>query len=219
MKRKFLAIPLASFAAMLSSGCMSVFLVGAPTGISFDEPPPRESVDPFPRETLVGSWSGKAVMDLFVDGRRITVDAISDEVVFREDGTCSHAETHTIVENALGGGYGPNRSQETQIVCEGTWKYENGILDMDMIRGDTGMKFKWLFTPVWFSDEEILLDETDEQAVKNAKATGSGLGWDTRTKAPNGVQTLTKKGIPLVSPEQRIVLSPMYLKRTGDAED
>lgn len=218
-RKTLFAATAASLAAAFSSGCMSMFLAGAPTGVSFPEPPVREAVESFPRETLVGTWTGASVMDMFVAGKRMMVSDISQEVVFNDDGTCSHTETHTVVESAVGAGYGHNMSQEVQIVCEGTWTYEGDLLTLDLTEGSTGLKFTWKATPRWYSDEEVLFYETDEQATENARSSGSGLGWDTRTVAANGVITYLKKGIPLLSPEQKLVASPLYLKRTADAQD
>ncbi len=215
----------ATLAAAFSTGCMSMMLAGAPTTRSFDDPPVRETVDPYPKESLCGKWEASGKMNMFIDGRRVVVYDVSDELVLNEDGTCSHTETQTIAENTLGASYGGGGSQEMQVVSEGTWSYENDVLTMKLstdgrtrFGGTKKVDFTWIYTVKWHSDEEFSLVATDEQFKANAQSSGSGLGWDTRTLEPNGVEVLKKKGIPLMSPSQEIVGYADPYKRVGDAD-
>ena len=215
-----------SLVALFSTGCMSMMLAGTPTTRSFEDPPILETVDPYPSETLVGKWESTGKADMFIEDHRTMVIDIADELVLNEDGTCRHTETQTIVENAVGGGFGMGGSQEAQEVSEGTWSYEAGVLTMKLSKevrtnafgGTKKFDFIWTYTVKWHSDEEFSLWATDEQFKANAQSGGSGLGWDSRTVEPNGVETFTKKGIPLMSPSQKLVGFSKPYKRIGDAE-
>lgn len=212
-----------SLAAVFSSGCTSMMLSGAPTTRSFEEPPVRETVEAYPRESLFGKWTASGVQDQFVEGRRIMVLEVNDELELNEDGTCRYTETQTIVENKMGGGFGYRHTQEMQYLSEGTWSYENGILTMDLSMevegagfiGKKTLNFTWVYTINWHSDEEFSTVATDEQFQANAQSSGNGLGWDSRTLEPNGVETFEKKGIPLLSPDTKVVAYMSPYKRAA----
>jgi len=213
-------------AAVLASGCTSMMLSGAPTTCSFENPPVRETVEAYPRESMVGKWTATGVQDQFVEGRRIMVVKLDDLLELNEDGTCRHTETQTIVENKMGGGFGYRQTQEMQYLSEGTWSYENGILTMDLSMevegvgfiGNRTLNFTWVYTINWHSDEEFSTVATDEQFNANAQSSGNGLGWDSRILEPNGVETLEKKGIPLLSPDTKVVAYMSPYKRADDGE-
>ena len=215
-----------SFAAVLSTGCMSMMLAGAPTTRSFEAPPMRETVDPYPKESLYGKWESAGKSNFFVDDRRVMAIDIFDELVLNEDGTCRHTETQTIAENSMGGGFGMGGSQEEQVVSEGDWSYEGDVLTMNLSRevrsnpfgGTRKFDFTWMYTVKWHSDEEFSLFATDDQFKVNAQSSGSGLGWDSRTVETNGVEVLKKKGVPLISPSQEFVGYADPYKRVGDAD-
>ena len=209
-------------AAALSSGCMSMMIAGAPTTQSFDPPPVRETVDSFPRESLIGKWTSTGKEDMFMDGKRILVSDVRIDMDLNEDGTCTHTETKTITENRVGAQYGRG-SQEAQIASEGTWSYQDGILSMDLhtevSRGliKRTVQFQLVETVKWHSDEEFSLYSNEEQFAANSRSMGSGLGWDSRTVEPNGVETYVKKG-GLMMPDQKAIVFLLPFKRVGDAE-
>lgn len=226
MKRKTACAACAiALAGVFSTGCTSMMLSGAPTTKSFDDPPVRETVDPFPRETLVGKWSAAGKEDSFIDGKRAMVQNVVEELELREDGTCTATTTKTITENKVGAQYGMGwgGSQELQLVCEGTWNYEGDILKLDLStevsRGfiKRALAFQLEQTVKWHSDEEFSFHNTEEQFRANARSMGRGLGWDSRTVEPNGVATYVKKG-GFMSPEQKAVEYMSPYKRVGDAE-
>lgn len=230
MNRNIIASAAALWIAVSSSGCMSMMLAGAPTTRSFEDPPVREIVDAYPRETLFGKWTATGKVDMFIDGKRVMVTDVADELVLNEDGTCTETVNQNIVENRLGGGfgYGMQRSQEMQQICEGTWTYESGILTMEMSTDVEGvvmgipkkqtLEYTEISTLNWHSDEEFSPYETDEQAKANKHSFGSGLGWDSRTVEANGVQVFVKKGVPLMSPDQQVVFFKTPFKRAADGE-
>lgn len=215
MNRTILAPAAALALAVISSGCMSMMLAGAPTARSFEDPPVREVVDPYPREALFGRWESTGRMDQFIDGKRVMVLDTASELVLNEDGTCVDSTTMTLVEQRMAGGFGFGYSpqREYQESADGTWSYENGILTLEL----EGME-PYAVTLHWHSDEEFSVTETDEQVKANARATGFGNNWDEVAKEPNGVLTRTKKGIPFVQPEQKSVQYASPYKRAGDAD-
>ena len=223
--RPIVAAAAIAAAGAFSTGCMSMMLANAPTTRSFEDPPVRDTVDPFPKETLVGKWEATGNEDMFLNGKRVIAQTLKSEADLNEDGTCTVVETKTIADSQMGGaGYGMRRSQEHQMVSEGTWDYNDGILSMDLsTEVKTGfisrkLQFKLEYTVAWHSDEEFSLRMTDEQFAANSRSMGSGLGWDSRTVEPNGVETYVKKGF-LTQPDQKAVSYTGPYKRIGDAEE
>lgn len=211
-----------ALAGIFSSGCMSMMLSNAPTTKSFEDPPVRETVAAFPRETIVGKWSSTGKEETYLEGKRALVLDTADELNLQEDGTGLLTMTKTMVENRVNARY-RNGGNEVQIVAEGNWDYKDGILKLDLstevARGFIKRKvqFKLEYTVKWHSDEEFSLSMTEEQAKENMRALGVG-GWDTRTVEPNGVETYTKKGIPLMSPDQKAISYSGPFKRREDNE-
>ena len=211
-------------ASVLSTGCMSMMLSGAATTKSFDDPPVRETVDSFPRETLIGKWSATGKEDTFIGGKRAMAQDIREDLELRDDGTCTSTTTKSITESKLGIRYsgGITGSDEAQRVTEGTWEYKDDVIKFDF-SAEVAMGFfkrnvQWQIeqTVKWISDEEFMLCMDEKQFDANARSMG-GLGWNSRTVEPNGVETYVKKG-GFMSPEQKSISYISPYKRVGDAE-
>lgn len=224
-KNTALAACAIAMAGVFSTGCLSMRLSGAPTTKSFDDPPVRETVDSFPRETLVGKWSATGKEDMFMDGKRALVQDVREDLELREDGSCTATTTKTITENKVGARYrgGITGSEEVQRVSEGTWEYKDDILKLDLSTEVAMGLFKRTYqfhieqTVKWHSDEEFSLRMDEEQFKANSRSMGSGLGWDSRDVEPNGVETYVKKG-GIMSPEQKAIAYTSPYKRVGDVE-
>ncbi len=213
-----------AFVGTFSTGCLSMRLANAPEGQSFENPPVREVVAPFPKETIVGKWRAKSVENYFMKGKRACVNETTEELELNQEGTCTMTITKTITEDHLGVGYGPGgHNKEKQVVCEGSWKYTDNVLALDLSTDvkmgffSRTVKLALEHTVAWHSDNEFSYRDTDEQFNLNARTLG-GLGWDSRKVEPNGVETYKKKGT-LTNPEQMAVAYTAPYKRIEDSEE